>query len=563
MPATLYLLGCLVIISCWIKLALARRIFSFRQVFFLTLCGGLDFILAVIAVHKLENGASSSTLGGMASLVCLCHLLAICFFLPKQTSLPGFLDRILAATFTSSLVLDVLSSVHHWRGRSTVDLDGTYIIYAEATCLLVFYMACICASQFHRFFAIVDQDRELQIKTPPMAPLTSITFLASLLFLIGQSCIAYSLFRTPAAVITASTASALAYVLLVATFVLQNRFQEPKKAVEVVLTSPEKEVKEESKEEIDGQETTFDKTITPTQINTIPLPSSRSRSTSNIVASEAGSVIWIGHAAAASPRAEMSNRYASTSRPRRSTHIASGLSLVSWDRVQYLMNTKRSNHPRPTSGLTFYGSESSFPEGVQSQRSSILSSFGRAVTGYGSGQNNLSVPAIPHRRRHLSSASQIEIGFSPSLSPGEIPVPSSAPSSQEKQLEQKPESVKPGKHISLKDAITTFTCLFSPSIQKSHALEKESQGKASLSQKDSTCNLPSQYQSSKLFPTTEWQKNEVLETEVNSPNASEVKYTVHDNPVSSSFSPKDRAKASLGSRRNNTAPVEFPRSPES
>lgn len=549
-------------------MALARRFFSFRQVFFLTLCGGLDFILAVIAVHQSENGASSSTLGGMASLVCLCHLLVILFFLPKHASLPAFLDRILAATFTSSLVLDILSSVHHWRGRSAVDLDGTYIIYAQATCLLLFYIAGICASQFHRFFAIVDQNREVQVISVPMSPLPSVTFLASLFFLIGQTCIAYSLFRTPAAVMTASTASALAYLLLVATFVLQNRFEEPRRPVEVALAPPppsislEKDSKEESKEEIDNKDTNLNKTIKPTEINTIPLPSAQSRSTSNNVASEAGSVIWIGHAA--SPRAEMSSRYASTSRPRRSNHIQSGLSLVSWDRVQHLMNTKRKNHPRPTSGLTFYGSESSFPEGVQSQRSSMLSSFGRAITGYG-GQSSLNVPTVPHGRRHFSSASQIEIGFSPSLSPGKELAPSSAPSTQTMQAESKQDTNKQDKHISLKDAITAFTCLFSPSIQANQALDKKSQCKtSSLGQEDTEtgCTLPTQYRSSKLFPTTEWQKDEVPETKVDSPNTSEVKYTVHDNRESFSLA-KDAARArAVGMAIAKAYPIDFPRSPE-
>jgi hypothetical protein len=524
LPATLYLLGFLFIIFIWVKFAIARRIFLFRQVLSLSLCGCLDFIMATVSVHLPQ----SAVLGDLSSLVCLFQLYAVYTFLPPHVTLPGSIDRAVAAFFTSSLVLNVLASI-----RVTSNKDGDSVLYAEAVCLLCFYLSCLCASQFSRFFAIVDFESGNFRLAPLMSPFTTAAYLLSLSLFIIQAAIAISRPTSFATTMAASMSSALGYLCLVATFVLVHQPEgsfdwDAVKADPKEIDEAEKDVPKEHPEEQETAKVAANSAFRKAGAER-PVQTRRSRLASSAVESERGSVVWCpsGSARPAGPQSDQERQ------TYRSNRNQSGLSISSWGRIEQLMNrATKGHHIRTTSGATFYGSESSY-QGAPTVRTSMMSSFAQAVTGNGHSDVVPPVPAIDPR--YLQSTSQIELGFAKPLTNGEAPIPLQGP---KKTLLSSPSGVIETPQSGFRGALSALSSLLHSfdSSQAHQMSTKNSQSMTTLvpiHSRESPTNLPARYQSSKLFPTAEWeakdvdQDADVLMQGLNSPNDSEVKHTMH------------------------------------
>lgn len=531
LPATLCLVGFLVITISGLKLALARQLFSIRQILFLALCGFLEFTLSVISVKNPDHVASPG-MGGLLSLVCLFQLLAFFEFLPPQGSLPALFDRLLAAFLTSSLVLNVLTSVHTESVPSSPARDLHNMVYAEAACLVCFYLSCIAASQFHRIFTYFNHDTEALQPINKLIPLVAnITLLSSLFAFLAQACLAFSLPRSFAVVMTASMASALGYLLLVSTFVILNRAtpaeQRDEEGFKVQHLEPYRPAERGIKAE--GQENVCS---TMSQLAANGGQAQGSRSMTHLVDSEKGSIIWSGGTSQCFPEASHNH----DNRAYRSSRVASGHSISSWGRVQQLMRRGRggggsSVTGRPYSGVTYYGSESSFVEGMLTARNSMLSSVAYAAAGHGLDNGRETVPPVPRiDPRFYQSQSDVHIGFAKPLTNGEEPI---ALNSGSTILFTASSTVN--QRAGLKGALSSLSCLLSgQAARKRKDSRHETPSVSSLVQTPSIeglTTLPARYQSSKLFPATEWDRDLEISAHValssgpQSPNDSEVKHS--------------------------------------
>lgn len=113
-PVTLFLIGALIAIGNWGRLALQQRIFNVRQFILLTLYGLLVFALGIAdKVHPAGGRPlnSSRALGGVAIVPDILLVLTIYHFLPPHVALPWWLDRGLAAASCSGLVLMLLDGI--------------------------------------------------------------------------------------------------------------------------------------------------------------------------------------------------------------------------------------------------------------------------------------------------------------------------------------------------------------------------------------------------------------------------------------------------------------------
>lgn len=509
LPATLYLIGTILIIAAWIKLALDRRIFSFRQVLFLALTGSFGFSVVVAGTGLRYNGALSLPLGGITSLVGIFQLLAIYHFLPQPYTLPRMIDRLLAALFASSMILNFLSSVH-LRGSA----DSIHIVYAEATCLICFYFTCIAASIFPRFFVLVMEDCIERQRYPPKMPLiTTATFLGSIILFIAQACIAFSLYPTFASVFVASMASGVAYLLLVATFIIDSWSQRIEFHDNVSHYNKGRSVSAEHRSK------DRDIVLGETQLADPPMllnSPQRKAPMTTVLEDEAGNVVHISNEVVPS---DTTHRQVDYDRGQRSAQTQTGSSRTSWARIQNLL-LKKNQQARFTcaSGVTDYGTETSFPEGCKTERNSMMSSFAMAVGGYGKPMPQ--PPVIAHQVQVITRAES-----------------RSSESIQDHKVGQ-------GQSI-FKTILPSFLQAKDKGVMDAPADE----GRLDL-----RSDIPGQYQSSKLFPVVDWRSGNEHPVKNSLFHRSEVKYTMKKaDPLSqsaTSFASTDTAVNSVPSPRH-------------
>lgn len=120
------------------------------------------------------------------------------------------------------------------------------------------------------------------------------------------------------------------------------------------------------------------------------------------------------------------------------TRVQSGVSAASWARLEQMMRARkpsgagRKSHMagRPQSGMTYYGSESSFPDGISpgTMRTSVLSTTGAGWRASLLGNGNVPpVPEIDPKYLRPACAQHSHLSFAKPLTPGEVPIPLEAP----------------------------------------------------------------------------------------------------------------------------------------
>ncbi|UZJ55367.1 hypothetical protein CBS101457_004687 [Exobasidium rhododendri] len=342
--------------------------------------------------------------------------------------------------------------------------------------------------------------------------------------------------------------SASGYLLLVATFVIIHRPPgltdwDAAKAEQASLT---KEAPPHESEVVEVIETATAKGDTQVTVNKeLPFHDCRrSRLASTVIESERGSVVWCPPNSLRRPTTDQLDLENRSTKQVLRAH--SGHSMSSWGRIEGLMNSRANAHrPRNTSGVTYYGSESSYSEGMHTTRNSTFSAFAQAATGNGYGNDVPPVPVIDPR--YLQSPSQVELGFAKPLTVGEAPIPLKI----SKKTPSVQRNVDDGVAQSggLRKALSAMSSLFQTSeLSLQQAAANPSHSLTTLvpiQSRDSPGNLPARYQSSKLFPATDWDVEQILakpsqETqEIDSPSNSEVKHTkLHDSPGSLVFETK-------------------------
>ena len=229
----------------------------------------------------------------------------------------------------------------------------------------------------------------------------------------------------------------------------------------------------------------------------------RVRSPSTIIRSETGSVVWAGNVTP-NPEAGGNPKTAKLNGIQNSVQ-----SRASWDRIQYLM--KRDRRTRCPSGITDYGTETSYFEGGgrAQQRTSMLSTIAMAVGGYG----NSSVPPVPPISVHyLTNQNQSDATLSHYIEPA------------------------PMRDIT-NDKMDKMTARNFAASTHSPETTTPSNGV-----------LPLQYQSSKLFPAVEWETGDTIirGSDTASPVASDMK---HSRSSSYSVGQSSSSLTSLGGDR--------------